>query len=97
MKDGAGREMKHAGPNALDELEPFLVRLRKLEGLKEKKRGSFYRKGPKGWRNFIHFHEDPAGLFADVSFAEGDERIECSKAAQKADLLRRIRAEFAID
>ncbi len=89
--------MKHAGQSSLDKLEPFLRQLRKLEGLKEKKRGSFYRNGPRGWRNFIHFHEDPAGLFADVSFAQGDERIECSKAAQKANLLRRIRAEFSSD
>jgi hypothetical protein len=55
--------MKHAGPEALDQLEPILAELRKLPGLKEKKRGAFYR----GSSGFLHFHEDPAGFFADVS------------------------------
>ncbi len=88
--------MKHAGPAALDKLEPFLRQLRKLDGLKEQKRGSFYRKSPKGWRNFIHFHEDPAGFFADVTLPRGDERIDVTKATQRADLLRRIRAELGV-
>ena len=34
--------MKHAGPEALDQLEPILEEIRRLDGLKEKKRGSFY-------------------------------------------------------
>ena len=32
--------MKHAGPEALDQLEPILEEIRRLDGLKEKKRGS---------------------------------------------------------
>lgn len=54
--------MKHAGAAALDALEPLLVRLRALPGLKEKSRGVFYWKS----KAFLHFHEDPAGLFADL-------------------------------
>ena len=54
--------MKHAGSDALDQLEPLLARVRALPGLVEKKRGSFYRKS----RAFLHFHEDPKGLFADI-------------------------------
>ncbi|MFD1190603.1 hypothetical protein [Phenylobacterium conjunctum] len=54
--------MKHAGPAALDALEPLLARLRTLPGLKEKSRGIFYLKS----KAFLHFHEDPAGLFADL-------------------------------
>lgn len=54
--------MKHAGPAALDALEPLLVRLRTLPGLKEKSRGIFYLNS----KAFLHFHEDPAGLFADL-------------------------------
>ncbi len=54
--------MKHAGPEALDRLEPLLIRIRALPGLVEKKRGTFYRKS----RAFLHFHEDPKGLFADI-------------------------------
>ncbi len=53
--------MKHAGAAALDALEPVLKQLRVLAGLKEKKRGLFYR----GSSAFLHFHEDPAGFFAD--------------------------------
>lgn len=54
--------MKHAGFTALDALEPLLARLRSLPGLKEKSRGIFYLKS----KAFLHFHEDPAGLFADL-------------------------------
>lgn len=80
--------MKHATPQALDRLEPFLAKLRSFGGLKEKSRGVFYRNG----HAFLHFHEDPAGLFADVRFADDFERVEATRARQRAFLLRRIRA-----
>ena len=54
--------MKHAGPEALDRLEPILREIRRLEGLTEKKRGTFYYRGSA----MLHFHEDPAGFFADL-------------------------------
>ena len=60
--------MKHAGPAALDALEPLLARLRALPGLTEKGRGVFYRRS----RAFLHFHEDPTGLHADVRLAGDD-------------------------
>ena len=59
--------MKHAGAGALDQLEPLLQRLRGLDGLKERARGTFYVKS----RAFLHFHEDPKGLFADLRGADG--------------------------
>ena len=59
--------MKHAGSDTLDQLEPVLVELRKLGGLKERKRGTFYQ----GSSAFLHFHEDPAGFFADIKL-DGD-------------------------
>jgi hypothetical protein len=59
--------MKHAGPEALDQLEPLLAQIRALPGLVEKKRGPLYRKS----RAFLHFHEDPAGLFADIRVGDG--------------------------
>lgn len=58
--------MKHAGEIALDQLEPLLARVRALPGLIEKTRGVFYRKS----RAFLHFHEDPKGLFGDVRAAD---------------------------
>ena len=83
--------MKHAGHAALDRLEPFLRQLRGMEELREKSRGVFYR----GGRAFLHFHEDPAGLFADVRFGVEFERLEATSAAQRTTLLRRIRACLA--
>ena len=58
--------MKHAGPEALDQLEPILEEIRRLDGLKEKKRGSFYCRSS----GFLHFHEDPAGFFADLKVGD---------------------------
>ena len=63
--------MKHAGPKALDQLADVLAGLRKEGALRERKRGTFYLKASA----FLHFHEDPAGLFADVKGAAGWERL----------------------
>lgn len=64
--------MKHAGPAALACLEDLLAALRGIPGLVERSRGVFYLRG----RAFLHFHEDPAGIFADLRASGGDfERI----------------------
>jgi len=55
--------MKHATAAALQVLSDLLDQIREKEGIKEKKLGIFYRKS----KSFLHFHEDPAGLFADLS------------------------------
>jgi hypothetical protein len=47
---------------ALRNLEPVLRALRKHGALIERTPGSFYLKSSA----FLHFHEDAAGLFADV-------------------------------
>ncbi len=80
--------MKHAGPAALDALEPLLAQVRALPGLKETARGVFYRKS----RAFLHFHEDPAGLFADVRFEGGEfTRLKVSAVAEQDRLLARLK------
>ena len=81
--------MKHAGPTALDALEPLLARIRAPGVLKEKRRGVFYLKS----RAYLHFHEDPAGLFADVRALDGKDfdRLKLDPAAE-AELLGRIAA-----
>jgi len=81
--------MKHATPAALDALEPLLADLRGLAGLVEKSRGVFYRKG----RAFLHFHEDPKGLFGDVRDAAGVDfdRIDVTDAAGRQRLLAAAR------
>ncbi|MBV8138999.1 MAG: hypothetical protein JO121_25735 [Deltaproteobacteria bacterium] len=77
--------MKHAGPQALDQLEPVLAKLRKLEGLRERKRGAFYR----GASAFLHFHEDPAGFFADLKVADDFVRFPVNRGAEVERLLAR--------
>ncbi|WP_374570408.1 hypothetical protein [Phenylobacterium sp.] len=80
--------MKHAGAQALDQLEPLLAQVRALGGLKEASRGVFYRKG----RAFLHFHEDPAGLFADLRGAADPDfvRMEVTEAAGRAALIAAV-------
>ena len=81
--------MKHAGAAALDALEPLLARVRALPGLKEKARGTFYRKS----RAVLHFHEDPAGLFADVRLSGDDfTRMRVTDPAEQEALARLLEA-----
>lgn len=76
--------MRHAGPAVLDELSALLEDLRALPGLQEKSRGVFYRKS----KTFLHFHEDPEGLFADLRDSDGDwRRIDVTSAEGRAALL----------
>lgn len=77
--------MRHARDQDLDRLEDLLVQLRALPGLTEKKRGVFYRKS----RAFLHFHEDPKGMFADLS--DPDERIDVTGSAGQARLMAAAR------
>lgn len=79
--------MKHAGPDALDGIEPLLGQLRALGVLKERTRGIFYHNG----RSFLHFHEDPAGLFADLRFHGADVRLRVSEPAERDALLAKVR------
>jgi hypothetical protein len=81
--------MRHARPAALDELEPLLVQLRALAGLVEKSRGVFYRRS----KSFLHFHEDPKGLFGDIRNAAGDDldRYDVTGSEGRAALLNAAR------
>jgi len=84
--------MRHAGEQALDHLEDVLALVRALPGLTEKRRGTFYRKS----RAFLHFHEDPKGLFADVRDAQGRdfERIDVTAEAGRRRLLEVAKARL---
>jgi hypothetical protein len=81
--------MRHARDQDLDRLEDLLAQVRALPGLVEKKRGVFYRRG----RSFLHFHEDPKGLFADIS--DPDERIDVTGPAGQAALIAAAHARLA--
>jgi hypothetical protein len=80
--------VKHAGDDALDRLEPFLADLRKVPGLVEKKRGVFYRKSAA----FLHFHDDPSGLHADVRLGEEFERFRVETVRERSKLIAAIRS-----
>ncbi len=82
--------MKHAGPQALGALEPLLAALRQEDGVREKTRGVFYRRG-NAW---LHFHEDPSGLYADLRAQEGAdfERLKVNDEPARAALLARVRS-----
>jgi hypothetical protein len=75
--------MKHAGEAALDALEPLLREMRLLPALTEKKRGVFYRKRDA----FLHFHEDVAGLFADLKVGGDYRRFRVSTTAERKAFL----------
>jgi hypothetical protein len=80
--------MRHASSTTLQEIEPLLERLRSVSGLVEKKPGIFYRQS----KAFLHFHEDPSGLHADVRFEEEFERVRVETAVERRALLARVRA-----
>lgn len=79
--------MRHAKPEDLDRLEALLGELRKLAGLKEKSRGTFYR----GSRAFLHFHEHDGGLFADARFADDFERFAVTTVAERKRFLGAVK------
>jgi len=78
--------VKHAGAAALDALEPLVAKIRSHASLREKGRGVFYRKG----RAWLHFHEDPAGLFADLFDGSEWSRLRVSEPGEQRALLARI-------
>jgi hypothetical protein len=78
--------MKHAGREALGALGGLLAEIRKRDGLVERSSGVFYRKG----RAFLHFHEDPSGLHADVRPADAWERFRVETKTERQALLTRL-------
>jgi len=80
--------VKHVSTAGLDELDDLLLELRRVDGLTEKKRGVFSR----GSRAFLHFHEDPTGLYADVRIDSDFERMRVTTKAERKRLLSVARA-----
>jgi hypothetical protein len=77
--------MKHAGAEALNTLNELLSAIR-ARGLNEPRPGSFYRQG----RAWLHFHEDKAGLFADIRVGTEWERFRVSETEERGALLSLI-------
>ncbi len=80
--------MKHASIEALDSLEPPLDQIRRLPGLRERKRGSFDSR----IRVSVHFHEDEDHLYADLRVAGATTRLPVDNATQQHQLLTRLAA-----
>jgi hypothetical protein len=79
--------MRHAGDESLNRIEPLLARLRAIPGLRERKRGIFYR----GSSAFLHFHEDPAGLYADLKVGDQWQRMKADTPEERVAILAAAR------
>ncbi|HYZ41155.1 MAG TPA: hypothetical protein VE687_11105 [Stellaceae bacterium] len=75
--------MRHAGASALEALSDLLDSLSTQPGLVERRPGIFYVKG----KAFLHFHEDAAGLFADLRLGGDWQRVPVNSAEERAELL----------
>ena len=75
--------MKHAGAAALKALSDLLDGLRSRTALVERRPEIFYVSG----KAFLHFHEDPAGLFADLRPAGDWQRFPVNRPDERAELL----------
>ncbi len=78
--------MKHAGGQALDSLQDLLSRIREFSNLNEKGRGVFYLKSTA----FLHFHEDPSGLFADLKSGSDWARLPVNSRIEQDELVSKI-------
>jgi len=81
--------VKHAGSVALADIDALLSRIRDVAGLTERGPGIFYRRS----RAFLHFHEDPTGIYADLrsDFYSDFVRMRVNTKAEQGLLLREVR------
>jgi hypothetical protein len=71
---------------------PLLIELRKRAALREKAAGVFYLKS----KAFLYFHDDPAGIFADVKLdLKTYSRVRATTRTEQKTLLRRIDKSLA--
>ena len=84
--------MRHARSEDLDRVDGLLATLRAIDGLVEKKRGTFYRRS----KAFLHFHEHAGDIVCDVRLdgADFDRRVVTTKTAQRT-LVRDVRRALA--
>jgi hypothetical protein len=78
--------VKHAGAETLQQLLDLLDQIRQRQGLKERKLGIFYKKS----KAFLHFHEDPTGIFADISCGDQFRRYSVNTTKERRALLTAI-------
>jgi hypothetical protein len=78
--------VKHADVRALEAVSDLIENLRRRSDLVEKRLGIFYTKG----RAFLHFHKDPAGLFADLREGGEWQRFPVNEPNECASLLAAV-------
>jgi hypothetical protein len=78
--------MRHAGPDTLARIPQLLAALRERTALRERRPGIFELKS----RAFLHFHDDPTGIYADVRLADDFVRLCVTSRSGQSDLLDRI-------
>jgi|GEM_PF-497286 len=78
--------MRHAGPDTLARIAALLGELRARPVLRERRPGVFELKS----RAFLHFHDDPSGIFADVRLGEDFVRMPVTSRSEQSDFLDRI-------
>lgn len=70
----------------LDLLRPLLEVLRAHPALREVRPTAFHLDD----RDFVHFHDEPEGIFADVRLRREIVRMPVSSPSEQAELLERI-------
>lgn len=79
--------MKHADAATFERIATLLDALRKIPQLRETRPGIFHLKS----RAFLHFHDDPSGIFADVRLTDDFVRLPVTTRAQQTVLLKKVR------
>jgi hypothetical protein len=70
----------------LERLQPLLNLLRDRHALREVRPAEFQVRG----RGFVHFHEEPEGVVADVLLNTGRVRMPVTSPGEQAELMERI-------
>ena len=83
--------MKHAEADALNIIENLLSEIRQITvgaSVKETKPGTFYQKSAA----LLHFHEDPAGIFADLKIAGKFARFPVNTSQEQEEFLLALKS-----
>lgn len=73
-----------------DTLAPLLRFLRSYDVLHETQESKFLLKG----EDFVHFHDDPDGLWADAKLSKGRIRVSVATPAGQGELMEMVAAKL---
>lgn len=80
------KDQKRASEARLKKIEPLLIDLRNIDVLSERRPGIFYT----GRKEFLHFHELPDAMVADLFLPNERVRLPVSSRSEQLELLDRI-------